>query len=223
MSYKQRINKFDSLSAVLPMKYIYSKAISYFVNIMIRDTFERSLTRILDPWPSDAPEFCPDNCQAKGRHLRRLSSSQPSSSTLQGDSYASTCQWLKPCQSPSCAPAGGKRMRNTVQTYRNKSNRVWTTDAFWRSARILVSESSFKRQSFMFPVLFFCSLPHFSEIQFMCDEPTDGPTDKPSYRDARTHLKITNKQATNIACELASRAKEKKKDRLTDRQIGRWK
>ena len=38
----------------------------------------------------------------------------------------------------------------------NKSNKVGTTDAFWRTVRVLVIES---------------------EIQLVCDGLTDGPTD----------------------------------------------
>ena len=75
----------------------------------------------------------------------------------------------------------------------NKSNRVRTTDAFWRSARVLVSELSFKWHSFMFPMLFFSNSACFSEIQLVCDGTTDEPTDRRTdthfYRDARTHLK----------------------------------
>ena len=33
---------------------------------------------------------------------------------------------------------------------KNKSDGGWTSDAFWRSARVLVSELSFKWYSFMF-------------------------------------------------------------------------
>ena len=80
-------------------------------------------------------------------------------------------------------------------------NRVQTTDAFWRSASVLVSELSFKWHSFMFLTLFCSKSAHFSEIQLVCDgrtdrrtdgrtdRRTDGRTDTPSYRDARTHLK----------------------------------
>ena len=68
-------------------------------------------------------------------------------------------------------------------------NRVQTTDAFWRSASVLVSELSFKWHCFMFLTLFCSKSAHFSEIQLVCDGRTDRRTDTPSYRDARTHLK----------------------------------
>ena len=79
---------------------------------------------------------------------------------------------------------------------KNKSDRVQTSDSFWRSARVLVYELSFKWHSFMFPMLFCSISAHFPEIQLVCDrqtdERTDGRTDRrtdtPSYRDARTHL-----------------------------------
>ena len=75
----------------------------------------------------------------------------------------------------------------------NKSKRFQTTDAFWRSARVLVSELSFKWLSFMFPMLF-CS-----NSALVCDgrtdRRTDRPTDTPSYRDARTHLINTSPKA----------------------------
>ena len=82
----------------------------------------------------------------------------------------------------------------------NKLNRVRTTDAFWQPAGVLVSESSFKWRTFMFPMLFCSNSVHFSEIQLVCDGPTDGPTDgrteTPSYRDATAHLKIKNEIRT---------------------------
>ena len=71
----------------------------------------------------------------------------------------------------------------------------------WRTARVLVFESSFKWHTFLFLMLFCSNLAHFTEIQLVCDGPTDrrtdrrtngptdGRTDTPSYRDARTHLK----------------------------------
>ena len=72
---------------------------------------------------------------------------------------------------------------------RKKSDGVQTTGAFWRAARVLVFENSFKSHSLTFLVLFCSNLAHFSEIQLACDRPTDRRTDTPSYRDARTHLK----------------------------------
>ena len=60
----------------------------------------------------------------------------------------------------------------------------------WRTARVLVFESSFKWHTFLFLMLFCWNSAHFSEIQFVCDLPTDGRTDTPSYRDARTYLKM---------------------------------
>ena len=41
-----------------------------------------------------------------------------------------------------------------VSLENTESIKVRTTDAVWRSARVLVSESFFKWHSFMFPVLF---------------------------------------------------------------------
>ena len=62
---------------------------------------------------------------------------------------------------------------------KNKSEGVQTSDAFWRSARVLVSELSFKWYNFIFLVLF-CSIlveiSDFSEIQLVCDGGTDGRT-----------------------------------------------
>ena len=58
----------------------------------------------------------------------------------------------------------------------NKLNRVQTTDAFWRSASVLVSELSFKWHSLMFLTLFCSKSAHFSEIQLVCDGWTDRPT-----------------------------------------------
>ena len=60
---------------------------------------------------------------------------------------------------------------------------------------LLVSKLSFKRHRFMSQVLFSSNSTHFSEIQLVCDGPTDQRTDertdewtdKPSDRDARTH------------------------------------
>ena len=63
--------------------------------------------------------------------------------------------------------------------YYNKSDRVMTSDAFWRSARVLFSEWSIKWHSVMFAVLF-CSNSarkyHFSDIKLVCDGQTDGRT-----------------------------------------------
>ena len=67
----------------------------------------------------------------------------------------------------------------------NKSDRVQTSDAFWRSASVLVSELSFKWLSLMFLILLCSNSAHISEIQLLCDGPmdrqtdqqTDGPTD----------------------------------------------
>ena len=63
---------------------------------------------------------------------------------------------------------------------KNKSDGVKTSDVFWRSACILLSEFSFIRYNFVFSALF-CSMLvkifEFPEIQLMCDLQTDGPTD----------------------------------------------
>ena len=64
----------------------------------------------------------------------------------------------------------------------SKSDRVQTSDAFWRSGRVLVIESFFYCHSFMFQMLL-CSNSdgecRFSEIPPMCDGRTDGRTDRP--------------------------------------------
>ena len=64
----------------------------------------------------------------------------------------------------------------------NKFDGVQTTDAFLRTARVLVSELSF-----MFLMLF-CS--NFQKFNLCVTDRRNGRTDIPSYRDARTHLKI---------------------------------
>ena len=68
----------------------------------------------------------------------------------------------------------------------------------WRTARVLVFESSFKWHTFSFLMLFCSNSAHFPEIQLVCDGPTDRPTngrtDTPSYRNARTHLKNKKKK-----------------------------
>ena len=71
----------------------------------------------------------------------------------------------------------------------NKLNRVQTTDAFWRSASVLVSELFFKWHSFMSLMLFCSKSAHFSEIQLVCDGQTDGRTDGPTDgpTDGQTH------------------------------------
>ena len=63
----------------------------------------------------------------------------------------------------------------------NKSDGVQTSNAFWRSACVLVSELSFKWHSFMFLVLFgsiLVEISYFSEIQLVCDWQKDGWTDR---------------------------------------------
>ena len=64
-----------------------------------------------------------------------------------------------------------------VDRNKNKSDRDQISDAFWRSARVFVSECAFK--SFMFPVLFCLNSAHFLEIQLVCDP--HGPTDRRAY------------------------------------------
>ena len=56
-----------------------------------------------------------------------------------------------------------------------KSGRV-QTDAFWRSARVLVSELSFEWDRFMFLVLFCSNSAPFLEVQRVYDRPTDRRT-----------------------------------------------
>ena len=105
----------------------------------------------------------------------------------------------------------------------NKSNRVRTIDAFSLTACVLVFESSFKWHTFLFLMLFCSDSAHFSEIQLVCDRPTDGPTDGrtdrptdgrtdiPSYRDARTHLKTqsTSNRLRARLCSLTFRLETK--------------
>ena len=86
-----------------------------------------------------------------------------------------------------------RRTNHSKEVFGHKSDEVQTSDAFWRSARVLVSELFFKWHSFMFFVLFgriLVDISDFSEIQLVCDLRTDGRTDIPSSRDARTHLKM---------------------------------
>ena len=59
---------------------------------------------------------------------------------------------------------------------KNKSDRVQTSDAFCRSARVVVSELSFNWLRFMSLVLFCSNSTQFSEIQPVCDGRTDRPT-----------------------------------------------
>ena len=63
----------------------------------------------------------------------------------------------------------------------NKSDRIQTTDAFWQSARLLVSE-----------------------IHLVSDRPTDGRTDRQtgtsSLRDASAHLKMRPKKKSGNSC-----------------------
>ena len=66
----------------------------------------------------------------------------------------------------------------------NKSDGGQTSDAFWRTARVLVSELSLKWYSFMFLVLFGSNSAlksDFSKIQLVCDRRTDIL----SFRDSR--------------------------------------
>ena len=46
----------------------------------------------------------------------------------------------------------------------------------WQTACVLVFESSFKQHTFLFLMLFSSNSTHFSEIQLVCDGPTDGGT-----------------------------------------------
>ena len=67
---------------------------------------------------------------------------------------------------------------NELLTFKiNKSDGFQTSDAFRGSARVLVSELSFKRYDVMFSVLFcfiLVEISDFPEIQLVCDLPTDG-------------------------------------------------
>ena len=69
---------------------------------------------------------------------------------------------------------------------KNKSDRVHTSDAFWRSASLLVSESSFKW------LMLFCSNSQKFNSCVMdgqMDGPTNRRTDTFFNRDARTRFK----------------------------------
>ena len=69
----------------------------------------------------------------------------------------------------------------------NKSSRVRTTDAF---SGELPAYLSFKWHTFLFLMLFCSNSAYFSEIQLVCDGPTDGRTDGRTVTpSARTHLK----------------------------------
>ena len=58
----------------------------------------------------------------------------------------------------------------------------------WRTARVLVFESSFEWHTFLFLMLFCSNLAHFSEAQLVCDGWTNGRTDRRT--DGRTHPRI---------------------------------
>ena len=60
-----------------------------------------------------------------------------------------------------------KKQKEKKKKKINKLNRVQTTDAFWRSASVLVSELFFKWHSFMSLMLFCSKSAHFSEIQLV--------------------------------------------------------
>ena len=85
-----------------------------------------------------------------------------------------------------------------------------------RTARVLVFESSFAWHIFLFLMLFCSISAHFSEIQLVCDLPTDGRTDgrtdTPSYRDARTHLKRKTKKREKKEERRKGRNRERKKE-----------
>ena len=93
------------------------------------------------------------------------------------------------------------------------TDRVRTSDAFWRSAHVLVSECSLTWFSFMPLSILFSNLvqkSQFLEFHQVCDrqmngqkdgwadgrtdrqtdQRTDGPTDTLSCGDVRTHLKV---------------------------------
>ena len=66
------------------------------------------------------------------------------------------------------------RLKMEKQVEQSSDNRC----VLWRIARVLVFESSFKRHTFL-SLMLFCSISaHFSEIQLVCDRPTDGRTDR---------------------------------------------
>ena len=86
------------------------------------------------------------------------------------------------------------------EDWQNKSDKVQTLDAFWRSTRLLVPALSFKRHNSVS-----CSQCYFVQIQpisqklilcvtvgltvAMTDRRAEWRTDTPSESDARTHLK----------------------------------
>ena len=84
-----------------------------------------------------------------------------------------------------------RRTNHSKEMFGHKSDEVQTSDAFWRSARVLVSELFLKWHSFMFFVLFgriLVDISDFSEIHLVCDLRTDGRTNGWTYRwtDGRT-------------------------------------
>ena len=90
-----------------------------------------------------------------------------------------------------------KKEKEKEKEKENKSNRVRTTDSFWLTARVIVFESSSKWHTFLFLMLFCSNSAHFSEIQLVCDGPTDGRTD--GWTDGPTDGR-TDKVGFRVAC-----------------------
>ena len=58
----------------------------------------------------------------------------------------------------------------------NKSDRVQTSDALWRSGRLIVPELSFIWRSSMFLMQFCPNSGYFAKLQLVCDGPTNEKT-----------------------------------------------
>ena len=67
-----------------------------------------------------------------------------------------------------------KKKKKIKQVEQSSDNRC----VLWQTTRVLVFESSFKWPSVLFLMLFCSISAHFSEIQLVCDRPTDWRTDR---------------------------------------------
>ena len=122
-----------------------------------------------------------DSVQSSGRRLSQSSSCSSCSflntSLLSCINFQDSEEEESP-KEENRTPEGWKQLeiiRLIVHEY-NTSDRVQTSDAFWRSARVIVPYLSLKRLYFFFLVLFSSNLTHFSEIQFVCDGRADRRT-----------------------------------------------
>ena len=75
---------------------------------------------------------------------------------------------------------GSYRPKLVFEKYFNKQVEQSSDNrcVLWRSARVPVFESSFKWHTFLFLMLLCSNLAYFSEMQLVCDGPTDRPTDR---------------------------------------------